>query len=258
MNGSARAVLLGWGNALPSQLVVYERLYKILGLTPSSIIPDTLEGLGRADAYARSLAPLAADLAAEAGARPILVHLFSDNGFIGWAALLDALDATENGRRARAAIRGVVLDSSPGLWAIRGPFDFAQRFALGMTPAVSRMAKLGARETLPVVTSLLRFGFLGYQLVFRGSVRTMLSAGKRVEAKQPRCPHLFLFGEEDILVPPRDVRAWIARQRAAGLDVEEQAFATARHVALFPKDPKRYRAAITEFLGRVLPELASR
>jgi len=242
---------------MPSQLVVYERLYKIHGLTPSSVIPDTLEGLGRSDAYARSLAPLAADLAAEAGARPILVHLFSDNGFIGWAALLDALDATENGRKARAAIRGVILDSSPGLWAIRGPFDFARRFALGMTPAVSRMAKLGARETLPFVTSLLRFGFLGYQLVFRGSVRTMLSAAKRVEAKQPRCPHLFLFGEEDILVPPRDVRAWIARQRAGGLEVEEQAFATARHVALFPKDPKRYRAAVAGFLSRVLPELAS-
>ena len=238
---------------MPSQLVVYERLYKILGLTPSSVIPDTLEGLGRSDAYARSLAPLAADLAAEAGARPILVHLFSDNGFIGWAALLDALDATEDGRKARAAIHGVVLDSSPGLWAVRGPFDFARRFALGMTPAVSRMAKLGARETLPVVTSLLRVGFLGYQLVFRGSVRTMLSAGKRVEAKQPRCPHLFVFGEEDILVPPRDVRAWIARQRAGGLDVAEEAFATARHVALFPKDPKRYRAAITDFVSRVLP-----
>lgn len=253
MNGGARALLLGWGNAMPSQLVVYERLYRILGLEPLSVIPDTLEGLGRPDAYRRSLAPLAAELAAEAGTRPLLVHLFSDNGFIGWAALLDALDATENGRRARAAIRGVILDSSPGLWAVRGPIDFARRFALGMTPAVSRMAKLGARERLPVVTSVLAFGFLGYQLVFRGSVRTMLSAGKRVEAKQPRCPQLFLFGEEDVLVPPRDVRAWIARQRAAGIDAEEHAFPTARHVALFPKDSRRYRAAVTDFATRVLP-----
>ncbi len=237
---------------MPSQLLAYERLYKLLGLEASSVIPNTLEGLGRADAYARSLAPLAAELAAEAGARPLLVHLFSDNGFIGWAALLDALDGTEDGRRARAAIRGVVMDSSPGLWAVRGPIDFARRFALGMTPAVSRMAKMGARERLPLVTSLLAFGFLGYQLVFRGSVRTMLSAGRRVEAKQPACPHLFLFGEQDVLVPPRDVRAWIARQRAAGMDVDEQAFPTARHVALFPNDPRRYRAALTAFTARVL------
>jgi len=252
MNGGARALLLGWGNALPSQLVVYERLYKILGLEPSSVIPDTLKGLGDPGAYRSSMAPLAAQLAAEGGARPLVVHLFSDNGFIGWAALLEALAATEDGRRARSAIRGVIFDSSPGLWAVRGPIDFARRFALGMTPAVSRMAKMGARERLPVVTSLLAFGFLGYQLVFRGAVRTMLSSGKRVEATQPRCPHLFLFGEEDVLVPPRDVRAWIARQRAAGIDTEEHAFATARHVALFPKDPRRYRAAITAFVERVL------
>jgi len=252
MTDGARVLLLGWGNATPSQLVVYERLYKILGLEPSSVIPDTLEGLGRAGAYGRALAPLAAELAAEAGTRPLVVHLFSDNGFMGWAALLEALDATEDGRRARDAIRGVILDSSPGLWAVRGPFDFARRFALGMTPAVSRMAKLGARERLPVVTSLLGFGFLGYQLLFRGSVRAMLSAGKRVEAKQPACPQLFLFGEKDILVPPRDVRAWIARQRAAGIDAEEHAFPTARHVALFPKDPRRYREAVAAFLKRVL------
>jgi pimeloyl-ACP methyl ester carboxylesterase len=254
MDGRARVVLLGWGNASPSQLVVYERLHKALGLDPTSVIPSTLEGLGRPDAYARSLAPLAAELAAEAGARPIVVHLFSDNGFIGWAALLDALDATENGRRARAAMRGVILDSSPGLWAVRGPVDFARRFALGMTPAVSRIAKLGARERLPFVTPLLALGFLGYQLLFRRQIKVMLSASRRIAEKQPSCPELFLYGERDVLVPPADVRAWIQRQRDAKIDVEEHAFPEARHVALFPNDPRRYRAAIAAFVKRVVTE----
>jgi pimeloyl-ACP methyl ester carboxylesterase len=252
MIGGARVVLLGWGNAMPSQLVAYERLYRLLGLAPSSVIPNTLEGLGRPGAYARALAPMAAELTREGGSRSIIVHLFSDNGFIGWAALLDALDATEDGRRARAAIRGVVFDSSPGLWNIRGPIDFARRFALGMTPAVSRMAKLGARERLRVVTSLLAVGFIGYQAIFRRSVRAMLSASDRVEAKQPRCPHLFLYGEQDVLVPPSDIRAWIARQRLAGLEIEEHVFEEARHVALFPNDPRRYRRALGDFVERVL------
>jgi pimeloyl-ACP methyl ester carboxylesterase len=74
-----------------------------------------------------------------------------------------------------------------------------------------------------------------------------------VAAKQPRCPHLFLYGERDVLVPPRDVRAWIDKQRAMGIDTESHAFADARHVALFPKDPGRYRALLTEFLKRVIP-----
>jgi pimeloyl-ACP methyl ester carboxylesterase len=253
MTSRARVVLLGWGNAMRSQLVAYERLHQLLGLDPSTVIPNTVEGLGRAGAYARAVAPLAAELAADAGARPIVVHLFSDNGFMGWAALLEALDATDGGRRAIAAIRGVVTDSAPGLWAVRGPVDFARRFALGMTPAVSRMARLGARERLPIVTPLLGLGFLGYQLFFPGSVRAMLAAWKTVAAKQPRCPHLFLYGERDVLVPPGDVRAWIDKQRDAGIEVESHAFAEGRHVALFPKDPRRYRATLTEFVKRVVP-----
>jgi pimeloyl-ACP methyl ester carboxylesterase len=252
MIGGARVLLLGWGNATSSQLVAYERLYRSLGLTASSVIPNTLEGLKSPHAYARTMAPVAAELAAEDGERPIVVHLFSDNGFVGWAALLDALDATEGGRRARSAMRGVILDSSPGLWAVRGPIDFARRFALGMTPAVARLAKLGPRERLSLLTPLLALGFVGYQALFRGSVRVMLSASKRVEAKQPRCSHLFVYGEQDILVPPRDIRAWIARQRDAGIDVEEHAFARARHVALFPNDPRRYKKTISDFVTRVL------
>jgi pimeloyl-ACP methyl ester carboxylesterase len=252
MKGGARSVLLGWGNAAPSQLVAYQRLHRTLGLDAAFVIPDTLRGLARSDAHARSLAPLAAELAAEAGARPIIVHLFSDNGFVGWAALLDALAETPGGRAARAAIRGVVVDSAPGLWAVRGRIDFARRFALGMTPAVSRLMKQGARERIPLVTPLLAAGFVGYQLLFPRQVKVLLSASERIAARQPRCPHLFLYGEQDVLVPPRDVRAWIEKQRSAGIDVEEHAFPEARHVALFPNDPKRYRAALTRFFDRVL------
>ncbi len=252
MIGQARALLLGWGNATPSQLVAYERLYKALGIPSSSVIANTASGLTDPDAYARALAPLAAELAADSEAPPRLVHLFSDNGFIAWAALLDALAATEGGRRARDAIRGVISDSSPGLWNVRGPFDFARRFALGMTPAVARAAGLGARERLPLVTPLLTAAFVGYQLLFRRSVASMLSAADRITKHQPRCPQLFLYGEADVLVPAGDVRAWIARQRAAGVDAEDHPFPGARHVALFPKDPRRYRATLSAFVTRVL------
>jgi pimeloyl-ACP methyl ester carboxylesterase len=252
MIDGARALLLGWSNAAPSQLLAYERLHKTFGLEPSSVIPNTLAALGRADTYHRALAPMAADLAAEGGARPIVVHVFSDNGFLGWAALLDTLDTSEGGRRAKAAMRGVIFDSSPGLWAVRGPVDLARRFALGITPAISRLAKRGPQERLRVVTPLLALGFLGYQVAFRKCVRAMLSAGRRVSEGQPRCPQLFLYGEHDILVPPRDIRAWIARQRDVGIDVEDHAFQTARHVALYPNDPRRYRSSIKAFMERVL------
>lgn len=246
-----RGLLIGWGNASSSQLSAYERLYASLGLATTSVIPDTKKGLLDPHAFGRAVAPVAQNLS-DVPETPTIVHFFSDNGFIGWAALLDALSRTEPGRRTRDAIRGVIMDSSPGLWAVRGPMDFARRFALGMTPAMTRMAGFGARERVPILTPLLGLGFLGYQLVFRDSVRNMRGAAEIVAREQPRCPHLMLFGEDDILVPPRDVRAWIAKQRARGIDVEDHAFEGGRHVALYPRDPRRYRSAIAAFVERTV------
>jgi len=249
MEARARSLLLGWGNALPSQLVAYERLHRALGLEPLSVIPDVAAGLVRPSAYAQALAPLAEALTRET--RPIVVQLFSDNGFVGWAALLDALARTDAGRRARDAIRGVVLDSSPGLWAVRGRVDFARRFAGAMTPPIARSLRFGARERLPIVTPALTAAFVAYQLAFPASVRVMLSASERVATYQPRCPHLFLYGEDDRLVPTSDVCAWIAIQRERGIEIEDHVFA-APHVALYPKDPRRYRSTLSAFFDRVL------
>jgi alpha-beta hydrolase superfamily lysophospholipase len=246
-----RSLLIGWGNASASQLAAYERLHASLGLRPTSVIPSAARGLLGPGAYGDALAPTAEQLArVEPG--PLLVHLFSDNGFIGWAALLARLAENAAGRRVRASIVGVVLDSAPGLWAARGRRDFARRFALGMTPAVSRALGLGPREDLPLATPLLRGAFLGYQLLVPRAVTAMLSAERRVAAAQPRCPHLVLYGGRDRLVPSRDVEAWIERQRGRDIDVEAELFADARHVALYPSDPARYRAAITRFVTRVL------
>lgn len=246
-----RVLLVGWGNSTPSQLAAYERIYSALGLEARSVIPDTRAGLADPTAYGRVLAPVAAELASEGADRPLLVHLFSDNGFIGWAAFLEALAASPEGAHVKAAIRGVVYDSSPGLWNARGPIDFARRFALGMTPALSRRVGLGARERLPVVTPLLGVAFLGYQAAFPRAVAAMRSAGDRVARLQPSCPHLFLYGGADVLVRPDDVRAWIARERAAGMDVEAVEIARARHVALYPTDPRLYRDAVKRFVAKI-------
>jgi pimeloyl-ACP methyl ester carboxylesterase len=246
-----RVLLVGWGNSTPSQLNAYERLYTPVGLAPRSVIPSAKQGLVDPTAYARALAPVADALVAEGADRPLLVHLFSDNGFIGWAALLEALAASEGGARVKASIRGVVYDSSPGLWNVQGPFDFARRFSLGMTPALSRRFGLGTRERVPVLTKVLSVGFLGYQVAFPRAVAAMKSAGERVARLQPSCPHLFVYGGEDVLVRPDDVRAWVARERAAGLDVEALEIPHGKHVALYPSEPRMYRDALKAFVTKI-------
>lgn len=241
-----RVLLLGWGNATPMQLALYERLYAKLGLAPTSFIPNTLVGLRSADGYARSVLPLAEEMAT--WREPTLVHLFSDNGFLGWAALLEALASTARGRATRDAIRGVISDSSPFLWNVRGPFDFAHRFALGMSPLATRA--LG-RE-VPLTKPVLFGSFLLYQAFFPRAVARLTSGGERVARHQPRCAHLYLHGGEDEMARPYDVRAWAAEQRGLGIDAATEFFPRAGHVALFPQDPRRYRALVSEFVARVM------
>ena len=246
----SRVVLLGWGNALPSQLAAYARLYKTLGYESASAISDTMVGLVRRSVYRRAVAGIAAQMMAEE--RAVIVHLFSDNGFLAYDALLETLDGSEAGRRATKQIRGVIMDSAPGLWNVRGPVDFARRFALAMTPTLSRKTRLGAREHVPVLTEALGALFLGYQAIFRRQAQRMIASGQRIADAQPRCPQLNMYGEADTVVPPRDVRAWIAAQRTRGIEIEDEPFSSAPHVALFPKDPRRYRKLVTSFAARVL------
>ncbi len=242
-----RSLLLGWGNATPSQLAAYERLHRDLGLIATCVLPSTAEGLLRPSAYGRAVEAVAESLLT-GEAEIDVVHLFSDNGFIAWAALLDRLAAGgDPGARARARIRGVIFDSSPGLWATTGKVDFARRFARAMTPLAARALGRDATAELPVVTRALEAAFIAYQLLHPGAVRRMTSAAPRLAAAQPIVPHLFLYARNDELVPTRDVEAFITLQRRRGVPVTARCFGRARHVALYPSDPKRYRREITAF-----------
>lgn len=245
------SLLLGWGNATASQLAAYERLHASLGLAPCAVLPSTSKGLFDPRAYREAIAPLADDLVA-GRTRVDLVHLFSDNGFIAWAALLDRLDrGGEGGARARDAIRGVVYDSSPGLWASTGKRDFARRFAGAMTPLVARALGRDVNEAMPRVGAALEGAFLVYQVVRPSAVRMMMGASEHVARAQPRVPHLFLYARNDALVPVRDVEAWIRLERTRGIPVTARCFGRARHVALYPDDPRRYKRELAAFVEHV-------
>lgn len=248
--GPRRSILLGWGNATPGQLRAYERLHQALGLEPHSVLPSTTKGILAPEVYARAVDPVAERMLA--GERVELVHLFSDNGFLAWAALLDRLArAGQAGRIAKAAIRGVAMDSSPGLWATRGKRDFAGRFAGAMTPLAARALGKDPTTPLPAVRAALTAAFVAYQIVRPAFVRRARGAAERIAREQPRVPHLVLYAREDALVPARDVEAWIALQRGRGLPVTARCFGRARHVALYPDDPRRYRGELAAFLERI-------
>lgn len=277
-------VLIGWANARASQLAAYERLWRGIGADTVGVIPDVRRGLFDRDAYPRAMRPIAQTLIAavqdarptadvtrdpDRTTRPVLVHVFSDNGMVGWAALTRVLGRTAPGRAVRDAICGVVFDSCPGLWAVRGPLDFARRFATAMTPVVAR--RLGTSEaSLPFLEAELgrgpnartprriallhaglTAGFVAYQPFFRGPVRVMKRAAHDADDHGPRCPRLFLYGQRDALVPAADIERWISRARRGGHDVTSVPFAEGRHVALYTTSPMLYRDSLNGFFARV-------
>ncbi|MCA9584866.1 MAG: DUF829 domain-containing protein [Myxococcales bacterium] len=233
-----RSLLLGWGNSTPRQLAAYERLHRRVGLSPVTVIGSTLRGLVSQRLFARSVAPALDALEGNT----CMVHLFSDNGFLAWAALLAA------GADVRG-VRAVLLDSSPGLWAARDASEVARRFSLGMMPVAARVLRIEPRPYVPAVTPALYGAFLAYQRLRPGWASAMRGAADVVLDRGPRCPHVFAFGGRDELVPAVNVRAFAARMGALA-EVREHCFDDAGHVLLFPSDPKRYTRVVEETARR--------
>lgn len=244
------ALVFGWGGSTPGQLRAYARLYARLGFDTDLRIGNVLRGLlvpGGRESEARAVAREVVASQARAS-RPIVVHALSDNGFLSLAALLEILSASAPGRRALDALRAVVLDSAPGLWAARRSGEFALTFARGVTPAL--LKGLGRRESLehPVLTPVLRAGFGVYSLAFPSNVRRMVASGERVLGALPRVPVALLYGDADRLVPPASVEAFETRLRERGFVVRARKFPGSTHVAHFVRDPAAYEATVSDHL----------
>ncbi len=229
------------------ELAPYAALHERLGLAPHLFIARVSDGLLRPASYAARMDAALAPLLRAAPA-PLFIHLFSDNGFIALSRVLEVLDRGPAGRRVRAALSGIVLDSSPGLHSVTSAAGFADRFARGTTPFVAKRLGLRPREHVAGLTPLLRAVFRGYHAVSRGGVERMLSASGRVAAHDARVKELYLVGEADTLVTVDDVERYASARRALGVSPRVVRFPGARHVALLPSDPSRYEAEIEAFV----------
>ncbi len=249
----ARAVLLGWADSTPSQLRVFERLYESLGIESLSEIAPIGAGLLHPKGYSQTAETMARVLTADLEPHPTLVHIFSDNGFVLWGALLARLSSTEKGLQFLRTVRGIVFDSAPGLWAAKGTIGLARYLATGTTSIItSRLGRNPIPPTRFLLTTALFGVFVGYRATFRRTVNALRTTVDQVRALQPHCPNLYLYGSADPIVLPRNVRAWVAGQRSRGIVCDMHEFEAARHVDLFSNDPERYRELLEAFASRTL------
>lgn len=237
-------LLLGWGGSTPAHLESFVRAYAGLGFRSHVFICDGFRSLLQYDRVVAACEAEARQIQALVGDDEIIVHAFSDNGFIAFCHFLRAWRGDGEARRIIARIRGVVLDSSPGLWRVSAD-EFSRRFACALTQMVSR--RLGTpRSNVPIVTPALIRCFDLYQRGWASTVQRLRGAYDEIEADYPGCPHLFLYGADDPIVPSRDVEAFAAELAARRLTVRTHRFDTAVHVGSFWLAPQVYWDTVRE------------
>lgn len=244
------AVILGWGNATDRQLEPYRRLWRRLGAEPRTYVANPLLGTVSPASEIRKVRREASEIvrASGAGARDVFAHLLSDNGFITWGVVLEELGALPDGARTRDAVRGVVLDSTPGLHHGRRRAQFARRMAQGMAPGVLRLLGRDAHRELRFFRPALELVFSAIYTFreWRGQRPAVEIAElyERVLRWEPAAPQLYFYGERDRISPPRGVEEHIARERARGLRARGVLVPGAPHVGCYPTAPDVYETEI--------------
>lgn len=242
----ASVLLLGWGGCSERQLEPFAQMHRELGRETRAFICPMLRALLHFEGERRAFRAEAAWLAAAAAKRPVIIHSFSDNGFFSLCMLLSVLRESPEGRRAIANLRGVILDSGPALYAAVGR-EFSARFASALTPFCLRGLGLPAQQHHDLATPALRACFGLYQACWAGTVRRIVGAYDEVSFDYPRCPHLFLYSNDDPVSPRRDIEAFAEGQKARGVPVETRCFSTDRHLGALRADPRVYRGAVAAF-----------
>lgn len=241
-----QTLILGWGGSTARRLVPFTELHDARGGRARVFICDGFGSLFRFEQVYRSCEREAdALLAAERG-RGLLVHLFSDNGFVALCTLIDVLRRSAEGRGLLGRVRGIVLDSAPGLHAADRA-AFARRFALALTPPVLRSLRRPAREEHPLITPALTGAMRLYQMGWSSTARRLVGAYETSAAHYPACPHLFLYGKGDRIAPSADVETFAARIAGRGASVRVRRFDTGVHVGCHQASPAAYRRAVAEF-----------
>lgn len=185
-------------------------MYDAAGVETVEIIPS-LPGMllahqgwrGKGSAAVRSTCKLVEERAADAD---IVIHVFSNNGFIFFGSCLQASPSLAD------KVSAVILDSAPSY----------------ITPASGATALLAAvrRVEADKAASGFRWGLMRAAMV---PVMSMMDARQRAawsawESQCPRAPHLFIFSEKDKMVPPDAIQefadAHALRLRGLGLPAQ--------------------------------------
>ena len=171
-----------------------------------------------------------------AAGHEIVVHIFSNNGFVFFGSVLQAAPGISTKMSA------VIIDSAPS-------YITPDNGATALLAAVRRIEADKAAHG--VRWNILRGAMIPVMALLERRQNAAWSAWK---AHCPRAPHLFIFSEQDAMVPPDDIQVF-ADEHTRHLDTLNQAsevkrWEAGKHCGLYLLNKARYLQEVMDFLQR--------
>ena len=215
-------LLLGWAGSERRHLETYASWYEAHGLETLIHITEISGIVDPAQAH-KVIDFLAQRLRFVAAKRPIVVHLFSNNGFFAYASLLRH---PLSGDLLRDNVCAQVFDSSPGVPEPLTTTQFAIMFQRALEGIFSK-----SQWPIRKAIGLAGGGAFGALYQFKGVLRDEVKSSRQtLRQAGPLAPLWAIYGPGDHIVPEHWIEAYLEECEGRGMAVHRQRFEGSAHV----------------------------
>ncbi|KAK3090980.1 hypothetical protein FSP39_016212 [Pinctada imbricata] len=240
-------ILLGWAGCKERHLEKYCSIYEERCITIRYIPPTEITFFK--PHYLTNIASKVLELIGDYNLEenPVFFHVFSNNGCYVYSEISKILTSSEGNKYKNIQVQGVIIDSAPGKRRVtRAAWAFAN--ASGKPGVIKYFIFLG----MIVYLVFMRF-YLYTMSILRG-----VSGGPNpnrvyqdIKDDKSRWPQLFIYSDNDQVIPPSDVKEVITYRRdQLHVDVESTHYVDSEHVAHFRLDPNGYTLRCKQFIRK--------
>jgi hypothetical protein len=241
-------LLLGWSGSQQKHFNKHVKYYEDLGMsTLTFIMPPGIPLFARdwLESYVATLLTREMKLTPE---RKFVVHSYSNNGMWAAASMLQL--------KLIRSPDAFISDAAPKFWYEELPiWAGSASLARVFTAIILNKNEYYHPFLSPLLTStfaLVSFlhRFIQHRQGRRRVVMDVEGVNRYARDSLPFPSSLFIYSTGDQLVPPEDVKEFIAAIRRRGVHVQEQVFGDeVAHTGSFYADNKAYMKAVTDYLA---------
>ena len=234
-------LLLGWAGSEDRHLESYASWYQSQGLETLIHITQ-FSGIADPSQAHKIIDFLAQRLRFVASERPVIVHLFSNNGFFAYASLLRH---PLSGDVLRSNVCAQIFDSSPGVPEPLSAKEFGIMFQRALE-GIFRKSRWPIRKAIGLVVGA-SFGVL-YR--FKGRLRDEVMAARPTHRERgPLAPIWAIYGPGDDIVPERWIEAFLRESEGRGIMVHRERFEGSAHVEHWLVHRRAYQAILNRVVS---------